>query len=640
MNNIYKTGGQLYVCWKYPQNIIKKDTKVLSFLDPAEEYKLKKIYEDNIISARKTSQLIRDEAIKIYFCLTSKIASTLNKNGRSLRQELINREGFSWWWLNGFCTRNCESDPTFNLIIQILTIKYEAERLNCRNLVMVGGFKEISIALAQDFIIRDISPKRIYCNVFFLFFKGLLARIYGLIKFIQGWVAVKAYLSKRAVDKKPEVLFFGFWDWSIKEDKKSGKLSDRYFKLLPGILSSNNVSIGWLLWFDPDYESGQKGRNLGEVLKPLKKNENMFVLQNYIGFADIISAFFNYKPLISFSRYLRADKGFDGLFVIDKINFRHIAFPQMYYGFSDAMIARLELMFLASKRAMSILKPKLSLNFLEFFMSSKAFYLGSKKGSPETINYAVQHASYSREKTFGLMDKEREFNGFPDNCIVPKPDSIFAMGELGRNIFIEDGYLPKQVYPTGSTRYDCSVKVDQKDEQKDKHILRILIAITLNSKLEMETVKAVYEAVKEMSQIKVLLRDHPFGKITEQEDFYTVSDRIELSKNSLEQDLKNSDLVIFTYSTVAEEVIIRGIPAWQWLTCAFNGSVFRDLKVIPSFSTVQQLRDSLKLFIEKPSSFMPDQKTKDLVLKNCFYSADGKAAQRISEVLLNKLKAI
>ena len=72
---------------------------------------------------------------------------------------------------------------------------------------------------------------------------------------------------------------------------------------------------------------------------------------------------------------------------------------------------------------------------------------------------------------------------------------------------------------------------------------------------------------------------------------------------TLEEDLNNADLVLFTYSSVAEEAFLKGIPVWQWVPAGFNGSVFWRIQVIPNFSQVEKLNKALFQFVKSPNYF-------------------------------------
>jgi surface carbohydrate biosynthesis protein (TIGR04326 family) len=343
----------------------------------------------------------------------------------------------------------------------------------------------------------------------------------------------------------------------------------------------------------------------------------------------------NFKPLFLYLKF-RYQAAFKALFKANGLDLFPIFSSQLLFHFCNSTLPHHELVYKASQRAFKNFKPRFAISFLELFPYSRAFYNGARNGSPKTLHGAVQHASYSREKTFILLEPEIEFNGKPDGCPVPKPDYIFAMGELGKEIFMESGFPDEKVLLTGSTRYE-DIKSDGIIRDVKKYTKNILMVASINMDLDMEMIEAVYLATLELANINILLRSHPFAKTKKHSKINNFKNRIKLTKGSLEEDLENADLIIFSYSTVAKEALIRGIPVWQWLAVSYNGSAFRDLNVIPSFYSVSDLKESLKEFISDPASFIPSQKTRDFVLKKCFFAADGKSSERIADYLVGNI---
>ena len=292
-----------------------------------------------------------------------------------------------------------------------------------------------------------------------------------------------------------------------------------------------------------------------------------------------------------------------------------------------------ELVYIATERAFHKYKPKKSISFLELFIYSRAFYTGGRLGFPNTIHYTIQHASYSREKTFVLLDPQLEYSGCPDNLPIPRPDYIFTMGELGKEIFMESGFPEERLYSTGSPRYEHIKGNCISNSNRTSNVTNILIVTALDINLEIEMVEAVYFASLDLPQIKLRLRSHPFAKMNSHPDFHNYADRIQLTNGTLEEDLKTADLIIFSYSTVAEEALIQGIPVWQWRPITYNGSVFRDLGCIPSFYSVSDLRKSLKEFVSNKYSFIPGIETRSFILKKCFYDANGSVSEKIANIL-------
>jgi surface carbohydrate biosynthesis protein (TIGR04326 family) len=248
----------------------------------------------------------------------------------------------------------------------------------------------------------------------------------------------------------------------------------------------------------------------------------------------------------------------------------------------------------------------------------------------------VQHASYSHEKTFLFLHPSLEYKGEPDGFAVPHPDYVCVMGTLGQELFLECGYPRERVLLTGSPRYDhvtdrCSGKHTRSARGNEK--LHLLMVSTLHLDLELEMIEAVCNAARDVNGFKLLFRNHPFRRIQQHPRFAEFKDQIQVMQGLLEEDLNRADLVLFTYSTVAEEAFLLGKPVWQWLPLGFNGSALAEAVSIPQFRSVGSLREALRDFQADPCSFFPGAEIRKLALQRLFFLGDGMSGARIAGVV-------
>ena len=638
MSNCHTDQPTLFVCWKSPEALPGKDVVILSFLSPEAEGNLRSVFQGKLISAREVAPNVKAEAIKTYLGLVAEIGATpiKAKNGQTLRQALKNKDGVSAWWFHKVSEKDCESDDTFNLIIEVFIIGHVAEVVDCKEILLFSGKKTTSNALKSTYRVIEVTPSVSSNSHAAYFIRGCLSRLEYSIKFLWKWVAVKSTLRNRP--QKPfDIVFAGFWDWSVKYNNETDVLTDRFFKSLPQRLSEVS-RVGWLLWFDPYFEPTPGRPKLKEILGRLKKYDNLAILQDFISLRDLAKTILNIKPFFIFHSFYK-EREFQDIFVKNGIDFSPLLKPKLYSGFSNFTIPHYELVYLASLRAFNTYKPKLSASFLELFLHSRSLYQAAQNSGANVVNCAVQHASYSREKTLALLEPTIEYKGEPDNCPVPKPDYIFAMGELGKEVFMESGFPEERVFLTGSTRYE-HVTCDTIKKDKPGSPVKLLLVASLDRDHEMEMVEAVHLATKDSPGIQLYLRSHPFARMDECPAFQGYKDRIQITDGTLEEDLQGADLIVFTYSTVAEEALIRGIPVWQWCSTAYNASVFRDIGVVPQFYSVSDLKNALQAFIGNPQAYVPNDETREVVLKRCFYKSDGKTSQRVADKILSILSNI
>ncbi len=605
---------------------------------PAEEQKLTDSFSGTFLSGNREMNPIRETAISLYKELVTRIAAT-PCHQKTLRKILSISETQTSWWYHKVSGRGVEHDPTFNYLLQILTISQIAQREKIDQIALYGSSLEVAEVLASKYSLTRYSSLQGRRKLKEKF--PLLLYLYG------GWLrirylyhALQTQLALRQIKLstfQPDVVFQGFWDWSVNVNESANQVQDHYFISLPEKLEMAGFHCAWFVWFAPHLKPGSSHRSLAETLGKAKNQEKIIFLQKFLKISDIVLISLDVRPLIRYIRFSHL-KAFQALFVEKDLDFWPLFRQQLMYHFATPDIAHHTLIECASRRAFAAYLPKLSFVFQELFLYARAFYQGQLLGSPDTIQCAIQHASYNREKALMLPDPIREYQGIPDNYAIPKPNYIFAMGELGRDLFREAGFSADHVFLTGSTKYDhiriISSDSKQPLKQENRSKINVLLALTLNRALEFELIQAAYLVAKKLPQINLLLRSHPFAKMEDWPAYQPYRSHIFSTKGSLKEDLAQADLVLFSYSSVAEEALLLGIPAWQWVPPRFNGSVFRDIPAILSFSTLKSLEDSLQAFIENPQSFLPNQASQECVLRHCFYQADGLATQRIASKII------
>lgn len=435
-------------------------------------------------------------------------------------------------------------------------------------------------------------------------------------------------------DQVFDVAVSGFWDWSVKWDEHTQAFTDRYFKQLPEELKRQGASLGWFAWLDLQGEPGQPRRTWQDALAPLKRKSEVAILQSCLRPGEILRALTDVKPLISFLK-LRNCPRFKEIFQENGLDYSPLFFWKLLYGFLNASLPHFDLVALATQRAVQRYRPKVILSFLEHFPHSRSQYEGVRRAGGGTSCWAMQHASYCHEKTFLFLHPALEFRGEPDGCPVPHPDFVCAMGTLGQELFLECGYPPERVLLTGSARYDHVRAQNSRPQgpagmRDAAGVIRLLLVPSIDVDLELAMVEAVWTAVREMTGIKLYLRNHPFARMDRHPGFAPYKEHIKVSQGSLEAALDRADLLIFTYSTVAEEAFQRSKPVWQWLPDGFNGSALAEVAAIPQFGTVAHLREALHRFQANPEPFLPDSESRQRVFERLFSPGDGKAASRMA----------
>ncbi len=604
--------SRLWVCWQETGISPNPTDSVLTFLLPSAEQRLKAEHSGEVLFGREASLPVRKAARTAYLAIIARLAAVPISNGKTLRQLMASPGRASRWWYHPVSFKGCETDPTFDRIIALFTIVRIARDRGIRDLVLVGGPEEITEILKETFNVRAVSESR--SRLLFLC-RALISRL------AFGVAAMRVHrLTRRKVrSSKFDVVFMGFWPWSV-GSSEHGSIADAYFRDLPSaIKTTTSLSIGWFAWLD-ELPMVRQHTSLRKAVRLANEQESVFILQSALNFSDLIKAIFDLKPLTALIGVWNRSE-FRRAFNAQELNLMPLFKQPLIGGALNYSIPYGELVQVATTRAAQKYRVQAAYSFLEHFVHARAHYQGIKEGSAGAANYMVQHASYCSEKTFLFLDPELEFTGKPDGYAVPHADKVFAMGDLARELFLQCGYRADQVVVTGSPRYD-RIKADDLPRTSSGISLLLIGGIAPGPDLEM--IDAACEATRSLPGVSVAFRKHPLSRIEDR--------RIRMTEGSLDEDLKNADIVLFTYSTVAEEAFLRGRAVWQWLPQGFNGSALAEVIRIPQFGSVESLTEALSRYRSDPASFAPDANSRQIILSKLFCAVDGQAANRIATV--------
>lgn len=622
---------RLWVLWRAFDGELPEGARVLSFLTPPEEERL--AARCRLIRAREAVQEVRAGARARYLRLVANLGLAPLPDGRTLRQALAPPGGASRWWFHpvSFKDPDGTGDRAYDWLLAIETIRSEAAKSGARSLATWGAPAEVEAVLRQAFAVESRAP-RFGRRLSAVVLRGLASRLKGLAAHLRH-IAAAAALPKPEL--KAQVALFGFWDWSVRRSE-NGALVDRYFKALPDELSRAGGTSAWLLWLDPDFEPGRAGRAPAAVARALVPAPQAALLQQWLTASDAFRASLDLSPAWTYIRHRRS-AGFKAAATEDGTDYTPLFEERLLRFFLDASMPRFELAALAAERALKDAGAKLALTFLEHFSFGRAFEEGARRAG--VLSAAMQHASVCRDKTFYLFEPRAEFRGEPDGCGAPKPDHVFAMGSLGREIFLEAGHAPDRVHLTGSARYDHVREPQPAKPRKGGRALRVLVMLTLEAAIELDMLEAAALAARGLEGLEVFCRNYPFTRIEDEPRFAPLRGEIEVTRGSFEEDLAASDLVLVSYSTVGEESLIAGKPVWQWLPTGYNGSSLSEVEGVARFSSVPALRAALEEFRADPARFAPAVELRRRVLERLFFRGDGRAAARMAEVIRSLLPA-
>lgn len=604
------------------------DDCVLSFLPPVAEQAVI-AQAGRVLSGRVLAAGVRAAAVDAYVDVSVRLGLVTDDRGRTFRSLLRRPDSCSEWWYHPISFKDCEQEPVLGWMVSLLVVDRALDETGADILDVHGAPAALMRALRSKHRVRA-GRVRASAPRAALMARGLASRAVSAARLLAE--AAIARVVSRPARHAFDVLFTGYWPGSVTWNAGLSAVDDRYLKDLPGRLSvDHGLRAGWIAWLRPD------SLGVRSMLRPVpgEAANHVVLLQRFVGVRDVLRAFASTRALRIYLRWRRrrrfdcacAWNGFDLSALFDDVMLR---------GFAGPMLAYYRLVALATRRACERLRPRATLSHLEHHLQARAHYEGVRRAGTGTTCLTMQHASVSREKTFYALDPVREFAGRPDDSPVPVPDRVYAMGPQAVRHFRAWGYHESQVLPTGSARFDYlpslrhDVAVASRDRQSAP-ATQVLVVPSLSDAVEIDLVEAAYLAAAGVSAIRLVVRLHPLSGLRSHARWRAIEPHVELSRASLADDLARADVVLFSYSTVADEAVACGKPVLRWAPVTFDGSAVAEVADVPTFGTVVELRGALLRLTSPPPEEPVGEDVTGELTHQLFGIPDGLAASRIAD---------
>ena len=616
---------------------------ILSFLDPLDEVLLCEKYASNkIYLARALKLLLHDEIVNHYQQLITSLSIATIHNGKTIRELLSNgRNEINEWWYNSFSFRDCESSVLYRNVLYAKIISSVIGNKDIKDITfasipddVVETFKRAGYMPSQG---RFNKPKGILFDKAYLkiLIRQIVLNAFVTLTNLKFYLLLKRFPLKYKETDAVKAGLSGFYEWSFNLNKEYEIVGDKYFKNFTPELEKQNIAYKYLCWFEPNTVPNQH-YSIKELLSANSNQPNHFLVNREISLFDLVQGAFSLS-----GRILRAYKlmklvhktpvyaidGIDTLALFGKtlfislVSYENLKYSIMQKSFSKYF-----------KRHPNL---KLFMLFLEQFPFSKAVVNAASKNVKVV---AMQHASYCEGKTFYYLDRVHEFNKSPiDGMMAPHPEDMIVMGGRNKALFESIGYHPENVLQLGSLRYQTNKGLlTIKSKKYCGGTFVILLPLSINAEIHVDLIQAVYAAVKYLKDMKLVIRNHPFRDIREEQWIRDHEAAFEFSNVTLDKDLEAADLIISSYSTVAEEGLLSGVPVIQWASYDFEGSpLFNDART-STCASVQTLNKKIAEIKNNYSQFMPTDEVRNSIYTD-YFSPSHDSAQRIGEYIKKQL---
>ena len=179
----------------------------------------------------------------------------------------------------------------------------------------------------------------------------------------------------------------------------------------------------------------------------------------------------------------------------------------------------------------------------------KICLLAFKKYSPATKTFGYQHASISKSYSSFFVK---------DNAVLP--DRIISSGEQPKSIMEKFGYYPKNLIKVG-----CGLRFDYLHTSKilpRQSRNTILVPLTISKQESINLLEFIQKALDENNDYFIIVRCHPNTPFSEIEKGmrFKLNRNFIISNDTMLNDLKGCDIVLYNTTTVCMEALMMGLP--------------------------------------------------------------------------------
>lgn len=145
--------------------------------------------------------------------------------------------------------------------------------------------------------------------------------------------------------------------------------------------------------------------------------------------------------------------------------------------------------------------------------------------------------------------------------ILPLPDRIVTMGKVTKDIMGKYGCYNSNILSIGCAlrqEYVCELK-----PFKRRKFNKVVVPLTMVSSESVLIMEFLYDSGLPKTEIQVVVRCHPsahFESFQKNIDFKIPDNFTINNEKSLKEELSDTDMVLYTWSTVAVEALKLGLP--------------------------------------------------------------------------------
>ena len=571
------------------------------------------------------------------------------RGGRNFKEAFTHRGEVAYWWLTSASMKDNEASPTFEYLCHLEVIK-ESLGLGAGRCILIGDDPMTALLTGRACAALDVpfqAPGVGSLRLRPWALRGLASRLWLVGKLLAMLVVFRVFFRPRSSDAGPVVGFFTLYPTLLRLD--NGVLADRNYREFPKYVAQHSDGGAvYVASFNPG--SWGDWRLLWRQRRALRGQgePRLLFLESYLRFSDLALVMVNLLFVLRYTWLERVDRDFRQSFSYDGINIHELVGPELSRNLLGNQLPSYLVLALLVQRATRANPMSHLVCFLELYATGRAVYYGAKKGRPQLVTVAYQHANISRMKLWYSYKPAEVVS--PDGEVgfvatMPVPDRYLFQGENGRRVIMESGYPPERCHVTGSPRYDALGNTLRTGDRlgrpsHDDPSRKILVVPALSERDGVEMLEACAIACAGSSlRPRILVKPYPSSsigeRITEVRDSTGYED-IEVVQGDLYQLIGDAHVVVTSYSTVGDEAIALGCPVVCYAGVRPTMSSFPDIPAAPVVHDAGGLRAALEGMFNDPGYLETYKAHWPALIEGSFYRLDGGACHRMFEAMMGR----
>ena len=461
--------------------------------------------------------------------------------------KLGKRHDSIYWWVTYTASKNRFASNLSHHLALFFSLVEKLRQNHERNILIINPPKEIVNSLeiycrenSIDFKLLHSRFRSIRTKL-----KGICWQILGTGHFIyQTWK--NTYLAKRHLHKRIAVKIHGMGDCYVLRSMiysssidENGSYRDAFFGPLPDHLAKRHqdfIIVGGIIG---DYRS---------IVKRIARNSDWVIIPQelFLKYMDPIRVVFGiYRNKISINEKIHLE----GLDTTDILRLN------IGQDFTIIETLRNYIYYYWMKKLIETVKVDTFTTTCENNPWERMCTLALRQYSPETTILGYQHTVVPQASAnMFVSEYEKE--------VIPLPDKILTVGMASKNIIERYGvYEPGKIEESCALRFEYLFDIETRPRSRSNRIL-----VALEGVFDVyHLVNYVLRELKEATDYQIKIRSHPALPLQSimhmlNYDFASLP-HVCLSENtSLQEDIDESDIVIYWGSTVALEALLMGKP--------------------------------------------------------------------------------